>query len=356
MLIGSGDLPPQEGPTLRRQPPPPPLRPPPTGFTHIEKPIVVAIIDTGIDTQAYHSLLWENPLEIENGRDDDNNGLIDDLHGWNTAARSEDIYDTHGHGTHVAGIIVSQIKILQSLSLQHRPIQFMILKYFDKNANGNANMNASLEAFRYAIDHDAQIINYSGGGMSASLAEEDLIREALLKNILIVAAAGNDATNVDAQPFYPAGYEFPNVIGVGATDANLVPVPSSNFGRRTVDLTAPGQKILSTLPQGRSGYMTGTSQATAFVTAAAALILARSPDSIPVEFVIDRLLSTAQSYAHLRFSSRSGAQLDLLRAVTQADSQSLPTGQKIAHKAGVPDHTFASGRSAFEFIPDSTQP
>lgn len=342
MWLGSGDLPvtvngPIETPAQEKAN----LQMALGGAPEVE-PVVIAIIDTGIDRAQYQELLWKNPFETMNGIDDDHNGLIDDVNGWNMIGQSKIIDDVHGHGTHVTGIIAQQYRMRQSLGLELRPIRFMILKYYEQGHSGRETLNASLRAFKYAIDHNADIINYSGGGASASPEEEELVRFAQSKNILLVAAAGNEGANSDREPFFPADYETPNIISVGATDANFSPVASSNYGRRSVDLTATGAQIESSLPGGKVGAMTGTSQATAFVTAAAAMIMARQNSGIPFTAVIDQILATGQAYHHLRDRSRSGVQLNLTRAATQRSSENVFTGQRMRNPARIPALLFAA--------------
>jgi subtilisin family serine protease len=177
--------------------------------------------------------------------------------------------DKHGHGTHVAGIIRSvfpKVKILP-------------LKYYNPNASGQDNLDSTIKALKYAVDMNVDIINYSGGGPEASTAERRVLREAEKKGILVVAAAGNERSNIDdvSNAYYPASYGLSNILTVTAHDQNLKILRSSNWGRRSVDVSAPGYRIKSSIPNGRAGYMTGTSQATAFATGLAALIMANHP-------------------------------------------------------------------------------
>lgn len=249
------------------------------------KEILVAVIDTGLDThhRVLRENLWTNPGETgvdalgrdksSNGIDDDGNGYIDDVHGWNFAGNNNDLSDSHGHGTHVAGII-------QSVAPK---TGIMVLKYYDPNASGEDNLTNTVKAIRYAIKMNAKIINYSGGGTTKYPDEELAIREAQQKGILIVAAAGNERTNSDINGFYPADYGLSNIISVTAVDENRKVLPSSNYGINTVDIAAPGKNIVSTLPGGKFGTMTGTSQATAFVTGTAVLLISegyKNPESI----------------------------------------------------------------------------
>ncbi len=238
-----------------------------TSFTEEPHDIVVAIIDTGVDIT--HPLikdhLWTNPREKENGKDNDGNGYAGDLHGWNFASNSDDLSDQHGHGTHIAGIIRQQAPFAR--------VKFMILKYYDPAKTGADNLLSSVKAIRYAIAMKADIINYSGGGDERSLMEEAAIREAESKGILFVAAAGNDGRNTDDAGYFPAGYKLNNIISVAAMDSHKRLLASSNYGTHSVDIVAPGKNVYSSLPGGKYGYMSGTSQATAWVTGLAANLM-----------------------------------------------------------------------------------
>ncbi|MEK2690764.1 S8 family peptidase [Bdellovibrio sp. GT3] len=237
-----------------------------------DRDIVIAIIDTGVDIN--HPLikdnLWLNPKEKINGQDNDGNGYAGDLHGWNFVSENSDLSDQHGHGTHIAGII-------RQRTLSKR-VKFMVLKYYDPEQSGRVNLVNTVRAIRYAIKMKADIINYSGGGDTRSALEEQAIREAQEKGILFVAAAGNDGRNTDKMGYYPAGYNLRNIISVAALDTNRHLIDSSNYGSKSVDIAAPGKNVYSSLPGGQFGVMTGTSQATAWVTGLAAALMLQNPE------------------------------------------------------------------------------
>lgn len=231
-----------------------------------KRKVRVAVIDTGADIShpALKKMIWTNSKEIPNNNiDDDENGFIDDVHGWNFVTNSPNVTDTHGHGTHIAGIV----------SHVSDNVELMIVKYYDPQSLSDKNLVNTVRAIDYAIKNGAEIINYSGGGFGANPEEEKAIQRALEKNIAFVAAAGNDSENSDKKPFFPASYELENIISVASIGKNSELVESSNFGELSVDIAAPGENILSTLPNGRYGRMTGTSQATAYVTGALAAVM-----------------------------------------------------------------------------------
>ncbi|MFS4460442.1 S8 family peptidase [Bdellovibrio sp. HCB2-146] len=254
-----------------------------------DRDIVVAIIDTGVDIE--HPLirdhLWKNPKEKDNERDNDGNGYAGDLHGWNFVSNNHDLSDSLGHGTHVAGIIQQQAR--------NHKVRFMILKYYDPQKSGQENLLNTVKAIRYATEMGADIINYSGGGDERSLMEEAAIRDAQRKGILFIAAAGNEGRNTDLMGFYPAGYRLANVLSVAAMDQQKRKLASSNFGSRSVDVIAPGKNIYSALPGGKYGLMSGTSQATAWVSGQAARWLAQNHGNIQAE-ELKKILTTRYAF------------------------------------------------------------
>lgn len=238
--------------------------------------VIVAVIDTGLDSQnpVIRKSLWVNKGEIPgNNVDDDGNGYIDDTNGWDFTTNSPWPEDRHGHGTHVTGIIVSEIKKLRNE--RDCEVLVMPLKYYDLRVSTTNTLNNTVSALKYAVTMGAHIINYSGGGPIPSEAEKRALEFANQKGILLVAAAGNNGVNADKQKFFPAGYGLPNIISVAAIDQKGHLLESSNYGPQTVDIAAPGKNIISYLAQGKMGSMTGTSQATAFVTATSALVIAK---------------------------------------------------------------------------------
>lgn len=242
--------------------------------------LVIAVIDTGLDITHpdLKAQLWTNPGEIpNNGIDDDNNGFVDDVHGWNFANNSNDLTDSHGHGTHIAGIIAGHSPDLPRVSSQ---VKIMALKYYDPKSSGAQNLINSIRALMYAIDMNAKIINYSGGGVERSQLEEAAIKKASRHGILLVAAAGNESTNTDNSGYYPANYKLPNIISVASIDMAGHLLSFSNYGAKTVDLATRGKNIYSTLPDGKYGMMSGTSQSTALMTGIAAHMMLQNRDLI----------------------------------------------------------------------------
>ena len=310
------------------------------------KKIVVAIIDTGCDT-AHPSLrenIWRNPGEsgldefgmsrASNGIDDDDNGFVDDVHGWNFASNSADVMDEHGHGTHIAGIIGAKKGNGLPSSGVAQDVSLMILKYYDSKSSGMDNLENTIRAIRYAVRMGANVINYSGGGLLKSAEEESMIRWAGDQGVLVIAAAGNEGMNSDFFPFYPADYDLPNVLSVGAIDRYGLLMSMSNYGLNSVDLVAPGKNIYSTLPNGQFGYMSGTSQATAFATGVAVLMMAEREDMSQPKDLIIHLLANGKRDSKLKSKIRSGSVLNAGLALEALDVRlaMMPGGRKPAEK------------------------
>lgn len=291
------------------------------------KKVVVAIIDTGCDVHHpdLEQNIWRNPGEngldenghskATNGIDDDGDGFVDDFQGWNFAGSSSDITDDVGHGTHIAGIIGGRTHGVSP------DVSLMILKYYDPEQSGSQNLANTIKAIRYAVEKGANIINYSGGGLMKSPEEEAVIKWAGEQGVLVVAAAGNEGVNSDFFHFYPADYGLPNIVSVTGVDRNGFIMNTSNYGSGTVVLAAPGKNIYSTLPNGQYGYMSGTSQATAFATGVAALLMAHDARMLQPEVVISHMANHGRPKAALKDRVRSGSLLNAALALENADLQ-----------------------------------
>jgi subtilisin family serine protease len=238
--------------------------------------VVVAVIDTGVDFS--HEALSPNQWHDPNAGDQA-------VFGWNFVTNRPNPIDDHGHGTHVAGIIgaINQPRI--GVSGVAPRVSIMAVKYYSDANSGAVNLANTVKAINYAVDHGANIINYSGGGPEFSEEEYMAIKRAEARGVLFVAAAGNEHQDTDKVEnyYYPSAYRLSNIISVAATYPNNRLLSSSNWGKKKVDVAAPGEGIFSTLPGGRFGVMTGTSQATAFVSGLAALLLSKNPSLKPEE-------------------------------------------------------------------------
>ncbi len=312
--------------------------------------VIVAVIDTGIDythTELQQNL-WINRGETGtwkpskanvsvcrdkscNGLDDDGNGFIDDIIGWDFVHNIPMPYDTHGHGTHIAGIIGSEAANGFGIAGVCPRVSLMALKYYDNSGIGYNNLQNTVRAIQYAVKNGAHIINYSGGGSDPAPAEKLAIEEARAKGILFVAAAGNDSHNNDLIPYFPASYGLENIIAVASIDENKELLGSSNFGK-TVHVAAPGLSVLSTLPKEKFGTMSGTSQATAFVTGAAALLISQIPSTKSYDYKrVKRWIQASGEPLSHKKDRIAGGILSLSKAL-KAQSQDSPSTPEIAIK------------------------
>lgn len=279
--------------------------------------ILVAVIDTGVD-YTHPDLacnIWTNPGEIpSNGLDDDGNGYVDDVHGYDFCNYDPDPMDDHSHGTHVSGSIGACTDNGTGVSGVSWCVQIMALKFLD--AGGGGYTSDAIAAIEYATMMGAKLSNNSWGGGGYSEALRDAIANADAAGILFIAAAGNYAANNDITPFYPASYDLPNIISVAATECSDYLASFSHWGPTTVDLGAPGVGIMSTLPGG--GYSgpdwCGTSMATPHVSGAAALVWGTNP-SLTHYCVKAQLLSTVDQVPGLEGKVVSGGRLNLNNAL-----------------------------------------
>jgi len=297
------------------------------------KNIVVAIIDTGIDTRHpdLKDNLWINKAEKEGrkGVDDDKNGFIDDIHGWNFANNSNVIMDYHGHGTHVAGIIGGQGKICKPGVAPQ--VSLMVLKYYSPEAPGAVNLTNTINSIYYAIRNGAHIINFSGGGPHPNEEERKAIELALEKNILLVTAGGNEKSDIGEKPYYPASYKFTNILAVGASDKSDKHSHFSNRGKR-IKAHAPGTKIYSTLPlgSGKCGFLTGTSQSTPLFTGGAVLVKHYKQLDTPSD-IIDYLTKTTDIKFDLKDKSETGGRANFYKALGSEDTNTAVDGSSIKY-------------------------
>ncbi|MCB9061232.1 MAG: S8 family serine peptidase [Halobacteriovoraceae bacterium] len=267
--------------------------------------VVVAVIDTGVDIEQDH---LKNNIVVKSGIISVRNYGKDfsQLNKSGQIVTSDEPKDTHGHGTHVSGIIKSIFP----------DVKLLPLKYYNPMASGKQSLDATIKALNYAVNNDVDIINYSGGGPQGSQEELEVLARARQKGILIVAAAGNEESNIDKESdhYYPASYGLDNIISVSAHNQSLKLIKASNYGQKSVDLSAPGDSINSSLVGNRSGTLTGTSQATAFVTGVAALIKANYPQATAKQLK-DIIRSSAKVEPGLIGKSASNGRLDVASAL-----------------------------------------
>ncbi len=257
--------------------------------------IVVAVIDTGVD--ATHPDLapnmWVNEGEIAgNGIDDDGNGYVDDVHGWDFVRGDGDPDDLDGHGTHVAGTVAARGDDGYGVVGTAYGARIMGLKFLEGRAGGSTYDAAA--AIHYAVNHGADVINASWAGPGYSTTLRNAINYARSRGVVFVAAAGNEGRDNDRYSNYPASYDLANVVSVAASDRRDRLAGFSNFGDQSVDVAAPGDQIVSTVPGASWSYMNGTSMAAPMVSGVAAL-LKSARSSLSADAVRGALISSVDA-------------------------------------------------------------
>jgi len=286
--------------------------------------VVVAVIDTGIDPT--HPDLKPNLWKAPSTGSRANSGST---YGWDFVTNTSNPSDSHGHGTHIAGIIAGVANTKNGTAGVCQHCQIMPIRYYSETAPGNVNLSNTIKAIYYAVKNGAKIINYSGGGPEYSEEEFQAMRAAEKAGVLIVAAAGNDHrdTDVEDNRYYPAAYQLKglkNIVTVASHSEDGKLLPSSNWGSKSVDVAAPGESILSTLPGNRYGKMSGTSQATAFVSGIAGLILSKQPGLKP-EQVKEIIMNNVDQLNNFYGKIASGGKVDANKAILALDPGHLPT-------------------------------
>ncbi|MBO5758057.1 MAG: S8 family serine peptidase [Clostridia bacterium] len=279
--------------------------------------IIVAVIDTGVDYTHpdLASSMWVNPGEIPgNGIDDDGNGYKDDVHGCSTIGSSYDHsgnpMDDHGHGTHVAGIIGAANNKEGIVGIAYNT-KIMAVKA--GQATGVFNQSDIAEASLYAYENGAEVINMSFGGTACSLAVQEALEIAWTRAVLVASAGNNGEPNEDwgeqgtnivhyGTPNYPAALNY--VIGVMSINRLGMESIFTNWDTKAnnsveYEVYAPGEDILSTLPGGKYGYLSGTSMAAPVVSAIAALLRSKYTDRdvYPAKFIDGQICASSEEYS-----------------------------------------------------------
>ena len=301
--------------------------------------VVVGIVDGGIDRDHpdLFQNFWVNPGEIPNNHlDDDGNGLVDDINGYDFFHNTPGFFDpgdldSENHATHVAGIVGASGNNGTGVVGVNWQVSLMSLKIFGRRGESPYPSSVSLlvRAYAYAKQMrdlwtssggtrgaNIRILNNSIGGYGRSQTEFDAVRALNDSGVLFVAAAGNYTRNNDVFPVYPAGYESPNVISVAASTQYSDTLASfTNVGARTVTMSAPGQTIQSTIAFGNYSVFSGTSMASPYVAGAAALICAAYPN-ITVEKLRAALIYNGDRVSSHDYKSLTGRRLNVFNSLT----------------------------------------
>ncbi len=289
--------------------------------------VIVASIDTGVryTHKDLAANMWVNTNEIPgNGIDDDGNGVIDDVYGFNAINNSGNPFDDLGHGTHTTGTIGAaanngypHVGVCWNVSL-------MVCKFI--GADGGTDSDA-IKSLQYAAKMGARIANYSAGRPAAGDADQpmiDAINASGAKGLLLVASAGNNGTDDDVIPFAPASFSLPSMLSIAALDRKDNLAGFSCFGRKTVNLGAPGVEIYSTFAGSDTDYAVeqGTSMAAPHVSGVAALTLSAHPKASMAE-LRQRVLNSAVPIPSLAGLTTTGGRVNAYNAVNSGPSGSL---------------------------------
>ncbi len=275
------------------------------------KKVIVAIIDSGIDYN-HEDLsfnMWRN-LRRKN----------EEPVGYDFVHDDGLPYDDNHHGTHTAGIVGAVGGNGKGVSGVNQVVSLMALKFM--GADGKGNTANAIRAMDYAIRNGAKVLNNSWSSDSGRFnrALYDAIERAKAKNVLFIAAAGNDGTDNDGEkPAYPASFDNDNLISVAASNRNDVLASFSNYGKKTVHIAAPGSSILSTTPHNKYDTFSGTSMAAPHVAGAAALLWAQNP-SWSYKKVKELLLNASDKVSTLSDKTVTGGRLNVLKAIQSSEN------------------------------------
>jgi Tfp pilus assembly protein PilZ len=305
---------------------------------------IVAVLDTGVDynhnvfTQSHG--LWNNPDELpDNGLDDDGNGYVDDIMGWNFFSGHNKPWDDDGHGSHVSGIIVGTSIDIYESPIRQAKVQVMPLKFL--GADGSGDTADAVRGIDYAITKGARVINASWGGASYSRALHEAFGRAYASGLFIVTAAGNFGTNNDSSPIYPANLTLPGLISVAASNNWDGLASFSNFGVQTVHIAAPGVTIGSTYPRNLYGYSSGTSMAAPFVAGVGAMLLREAPKLTGFQ-IKELILNTAKASVNFSQKIYTSGRVSFIDALRAAKKIAGSEGLLPTYSMGTPERAIAS--------------
>jgi len=309
--------------------------------------VVVAVLDGGVDLghPDLQANAWTNPGEVPgNGQDDDVNGFVDDVNGWDFANNDRTVFDGEegdDHGTHVAGIIGARGNNGAGVSGVNWQVSIMSVKVL--GGDGGGATSTIINGYNYVRvlkgrGINVRVTNNSYGGAGFSQSAFNAIQALGNADILFVAAAGNDAVDNFGTPHFPSSYELPNVLAVASTTSADGLSGFSNFGARVVSMGAPGSGILSTVPSAAYANFNGTSMSSPQVAGAAALVLSVNA-TIPVRNLRGVLAYTGDVLPTLLNRTTTGRRLNAHAAVTRAlendrTAPAAPSGLSVSGRNG----------------------
>lgn len=306
--------------------------------------VVVGVVDEGIDINHTDlaANIWTNPADIAgNGVDDDNNDFVDDIHGWDFANNDNTVYDgpgttpegdpIDGHGTHVAGVIGAVGNNGVGISGVNWQVRVLPLKFLGPGGGTTANVIRAYDYARKLLQAwqssggtrgaNVRVLNNSYGGRGNSQAALDAIRSLSDSGILFIASAGNEARDNDRFPVYPSGYNVPNLVSVGSSGFSGLPSSGfSNYGRRTVDMSAPGELILSTVPGNEYAPASGTSASAPHATGTVALLCAAFPQLTLQRLRAALVYGGSQGFSQITSSGKKNNARSSLDNAAEVDS------------------------------------
>ncbi len=281
-------------------------------ITKGSRDIIVGVIDTGVDYshEDLKNNSWTNEAELNGveGIDDDNNGYIDDIHGYDFVNNDGDPMDDHSHGTHCAGVIGAEHND-KGIAGINANVRIMGLKFL--SANGGGEGSDAIRAIDYAIKMGVHVLSNSWGGGEQSQALIDAISAANDAGIIFVAASGNSSSDNDSRPTYPCSYDVENIISVGSFSGTGKKSGFSNYGAEKVHVFAPGGNIISTVPNNKYKKMSGTSMACPQVAGMMALLVSQEMMT-PVQ-AKERAINTSVKTEKLQKYSQSQGRMDTYR-------------------------------------------
>ena len=318
--------------------------------------VLVAVIDTGIDVTHEDLVgnIWENTGEIpDNGLDDDGNGYVDDVYGWNFSdgnnlVFNKDNLNAEKHGTHVAGIIAAEKDNGKGVAGTAPKAKIMPLKVFK---DGTAYTSEIIAAIEYAEKMGARIVNASWG----STMDNPALKEAIENSkMLFVCATGNSGVNLENSPVYPASFAGKNIISVASLNRNGILSAFSNYGASAVDVAAPGEKIISTIPGNSYANMSGTSMAAAFVSGEAALLLGMDKN-LKAADIKGRIVGYCDRLSSLKGKIHQSNKVNCTNAVNKSGNNKLINVSVASHSNDAVKASVTSGVDSFALFEASSK-